>query len=200
MGYDSTDHSFKTLFQANGGASFCAVPFHGAATDRVVMKPIGKTQYVKNSDYYANRVSEIWGVGREFLRAGQLRGIRGQFKVELTTRHWQEKPSINAGRKLKGVESKREMKKRMKRKSPDTADAALIGLDTLIVNFKLKVGQAPLTMADREALRKKLIARGQISARRLRSSGGSGSFAHGLFPGHTIRRQMPADLSKLKLL
>lgn len=199
MGYDSTDENFKAIVKANGGRDFFPVPFHGSATDRVVMVPLGKTVAVKNSDWYANRVSEIWGIGREFLRASQLRGIRGMFKTEATIRRWKETDSINKGRRLKCVESKREMKKRMKRRSPDFSDAAFIGLDTLICQFRLKVGQGPWTRKDADELRRKLLAQGRITPRHLGRHNQSGSFVQGMF-NTAVKRIPVTDMKTLKFL
>ncbi len=178
MGYDSTNGSFKTLIQSNGGREFFPCPFHGSATDRVVHEPRPKEIPLKNSDIYANRVSEVWGVGVEFMRKGQIRGMRGQIKAEATIRRWKSQDAIARGRRVKGVESKREMKKRTRgRKSPDTADAAFIGLDTVIQYLRLRVGGKPYNADDARARREELIRRGHITPRHLGQRGGINKMA-----------------------
>jgi hypothetical protein len=175
IGYDSTNPSFKTLVQSNGGKGFFPCPFHGASTDRVVAEYRPHEKPLKNSDIYGNRVSEIWGVGVDFMRKKQLRGIRGAIKTEATIRRWKLQDSINRGRRLKSVESKKEMKKRIRgRKSPDSADAAFIGLDTVISYLRLRVGGKPYDAADAAKKREEALRKGHITPRHLGQRGGVG--------------------------
>lgn len=201
MGYDSTDGNFKAIVQANGGREFFPVPFHGSSTDRVVMVQPPRSPIVRNSDWFANRVSEIWGIGPQFLRAGQLRGIKGQIKVEFTTREWKVSDSINQGRRLKCVEGKREMKKRLKGRSPDTGDGALIGLDTAISQLRWRVGMSPINRDSAKLMRDQAILKGRITPKHLSRHGGSPAFITTMFGGRAVKRVMPTlDPTKRRYL
>jgi len=85
--------------------------------------PVSKSSRMKADESYGNRVSELWYVGREFLRAGQIRGVTIDLARELVARQYR-----TAERGKIFVESKRDMKSRFGR-SPDIADAAFLMLD-----------------------------------------------------------------------
>lgn len=85
--------------------------------------PVSKTSRMKADESYGNRVSELWYVGREFLRAGQIRGVTLDLARELVARQYR-----TAERGKIYVESKKDMKARFGR-SPDIADAAFLMLD-----------------------------------------------------------------------
>lgn len=98
------------------------VHFGGRATERAV----SATDKRPGRDAYSNRVSEIWSVGREFIRTNQLKGVSPQLASEMTARKFTTKKGVN-GMKIE-VESKTDFKSRVG-KSPDLADAAFILLD-----------------------------------------------------------------------
>lgn len=85
--------------------------------------PISVMSPVKGNEKFANRVTELWYVGVEYLRGQQLKGITAELARELCARKY----STMAGGRLV-VEPKRDMKSRMGR-SPDLADAALLLVD-----------------------------------------------------------------------
>jgi hypothetical protein len=85
--------------------------------------PTSGVSPVKAKEKITNRVTELWYVGVEFLRAGQLKGVNPDLARELTARKY----STASGGKLV-VEPKKDMKSRMG-KSPDLADAAFLLLD-----------------------------------------------------------------------
>jgi hypothetical protein len=85
--------------------------------------PTSGVSPVKANEKFTNRVTELWYVGVEFLRAGQLKGVTPDLARELTARKY----STMSGGKLV-VEPKKDMKSRMG-KSPDLADAAFLLLD-----------------------------------------------------------------------
>ena len=87
--------------------------------------PTSAISPIKANEKFSNRVSELWYVGVEFLRGGQLKGITSDLARELTARKY----TTQAGGKLI-VESKKDMKARMG-KSPDLADAAFLLLDVV---------------------------------------------------------------------
>jgi hypothetical protein len=74
------------------------------------------------NEVYINSVSEIWFSGAEYLRSGQLRGIKPALARELTARTYETK-----ARGKVQVEPKVKMKLRTNQ-SPDLADAALLNL------------------------------------------------------------------------
>ncbi|NCZ53565.1 MAG: hypothetical protein EBY81_06690, partial [Verrucomicrobia bacterium] len=85
--------------------------------------PVSRSSRMKADESYGNRVSELWYVGREFLRAGQVRGVTIDLAKELVARQYR-----TAERGKIYVESKKDMKSRFGR-SPDIADAAFLMLD-----------------------------------------------------------------------
>ena len=100
---------------------FLRVSFGGKASDRRVSansKMIGQELYV-------NRVSELWFVGKEFVRTKQLFGISNDLAHEITARHYDMVKGVTLRMK---IESKPDYKSRFGR-SPDLADAAFLCLD-----------------------------------------------------------------------
>jgi hypothetical protein len=87
-------------------------------------------------DKYVNRVTEIWGSMREYIRCGQIRGIDPDSGVELTSRRmWHKK---DRGPDLRSqVEPKPVMRGRTG-KSPDIGDARCGTLDLLRSKFHFR--------------------------------------------------------------
>jgi len=92
-------------------------------SERPSNMPVSRSSRIKADESYGNRVSELWYVGREFLRAGQVRGVTIDLARELVARQYR-----TAERGKIYVESKKDMKARFGR-SPDIADAAFLMLD-----------------------------------------------------------------------
>lgn len=86
--------------------------------------PVSFTDPTPAKDRYYDRVTEIWYSGKEYLRAGQLKGISSGMAMEMCERKY----GTTGEKKLIYVESKKMMKFRMQ-KSPDIADAGFILLD-----------------------------------------------------------------------
>lgn len=107
------------------------VNFAGGASDLTVLQ----SRNTPAHEIFADRVSELWGVGLNFLRGGQLRGIRGTLAKQMTSR-LQTTVKRN-GDLLVSVESKRVMRKRTG-ESPDVADAAFITLDLCRAKFAFR--------------------------------------------------------------
>lgn len=106
--------SLLATIQGHGGQ---LVSFSGAASDAVV-SAIDKR---KGNERFANKVSELWGIGREFVAAGQIRGLDPETMRQLCMRTFMEGTG-KAGKRLL-VESKVDMKKRTDGRSPDRADS-----------------------------------------------------------------------------
>jgi hypothetical protein len=96
------------------------VKFGGKASDL----PVSLTDSVPGHARYYDRVTELWYVGKEYLRQGQLKGIHPQMALEMTQRKY---GTIGSEKKIY-AESKVDMKLRTKQ-SPDVADAGFILLD-----------------------------------------------------------------------
>ena len=115
-GVDSTGAGdpFSTLMGITMGRGFQMISFAGAASD----KPVSATDRRPGKVRFANRVSELWGVGKELMRAGQIRGLDPDTINQMTARLY-----ALVGKECMEVESKKVMRKRTNGKSPDRADA-----------------------------------------------------------------------------
>lgn len=102
------------------GRGVLRVKFGGKPSDL----PVSFTDPTPAKDRYYDRVTEIWYSGKEYLRAGQLKGISAAMATEMCERKY----GTTGEKKLIYVESKKMMKFRMQ-KSPDIADAGFILLD-----------------------------------------------------------------------
>jgi hypothetical protein len=100
---------------------FLRVQFGGKASDRRV----SANSRLTGEELYTNRVSELWFVGKEFLRTKQLHGVTGDLAKEMCARRYD---MIKGSGLRVRVETKAELKARMGN-SPDEADAAFIVLD-----------------------------------------------------------------------
>lgn len=109
------------------------VQFGGSASKN----PVGIADYRPADELYANRVSELWYVGLEFLKSGQLKGIFKELAMEMKSRHYE---TVKGTRMRIKVESKVDMKARIGF-SPDIADAAFIMLDLCRVRLGAKSGE-----------------------------------------------------------
>jgi hypothetical protein len=104
---------FATILAMKMGQGFQLISFAGAASDMIV----SATDKRKGKDRFANRVSELWYVGKEFVASGQIRGLDPATMLEMCARTYSER-----GSKVL-VEPKDDMKKRTSGRSPDRADS-----------------------------------------------------------------------------
>lgn len=128
-GFDSTSggSTFGDVLAVCWNQSdFLRVNFSGNASAR----PISATDKTLAKDRYKNRMSEIWYMGAELIRSGQLRGVSPALARELCSRNYE---TTDGGKKIR-VEAKREYISRVG-KSPDLADAAMIMLDVARQRF-----------------------------------------------------------------
>jgi hypothetical protein len=126
VGVDATAGGGKTFSDAiwsKWSNRFLRVDFGGKASDR----PVSAADREKSSVRYANRVSEIWSVGKELIRCDQLRNITKEMAEDMTSRRYKDNKAQDGGSRIK-VESKVDMKKRIGR-SPDVADSAFVLLE-----------------------------------------------------------------------
>lgn len=98
------------------------VQFGGKASSRRVSDADPRPGH----DAYVNRVSEIWYVGKEFIRTGQLRGFNADLAREMTSRSYDTVKGAT-GLRIR-IETKAQLKQRIGR-SPDLADAAFVLLE-----------------------------------------------------------------------
>lgn len=172
IGFDNTDSGFADLVRKDErfGRQPYSVTFGGGASESVIHKP-GDNKGIPKPNHlrYANRVTELWCMGLDFLRQGQLRGLVGSVHSEMTKRRYVD--SLHrGGNLLQKIEMKKEMKKRIKGKSPDAADAFFIGLATIIQRLRLRAGVIPLTPEQREERRAQALTRGVVVAPQLRGA------------------------------
>jgi hypothetical protein len=115
-GVDSTGAGdpFSTLMAITMGRGFQMVSFAGAPSD----KTVGTTNARSGKDRFANKVSELWYVGKDFIKAGQVRGLDPETCIQMCARMYKL-----VDREKVEVESKRLMKQRTNGRSPDRADA-----------------------------------------------------------------------------
>ena len=165
-GYDSSGAGgpFGDVVDKQWTTEVNRVSFQGACSQL----PVSSTDSTKSVDRYANKVTELWFSGREYLRSGQIRGICPELVREMCARLYSTDKTTSL--KIR-AESKKEMKQRIG-KSPDIADAAFILLDLVRNRFKLESGGNP---EDRARSKQRRIAR----ARKLDVAGLS---------GHTLQR------------
>lgn len=108
---------FSALIARDIGLGFINVCFSGRASDM----PVSRNDHRKGSERFFNMASELWYVGRELVRTGQLRGLKPDVVAELCARTYKEKANVVQ------IESKKDMRLRTK-KSPDLGDSALMCL------------------------------------------------------------------------
>lgn len=137
QGVDCSDPGFMNVFHAEYSTKVFMTSFQGSATERIT----SKTDPRPNSQRFTNRVSEIWLVGLDFLRAGCLWNIPEEVMEEMVARQYAETDGSGAGRPKRRIEPKAKMKRRFGR-SCDYSDAAFVLLDTVISRFKLSADKA----------------------------------------------------------
>lgn len=101
--------------------AFLRVQFGGKASDRRV----SMNSQLTGEELYMNRVSELWFVGKEFMRTKQMFGLNAELAKEFCIRRYE---MIKSGTLRVKVESKSELRSRIGT-SPDMADAAFVALD-----------------------------------------------------------------------
>lgn len=105
----------------NNSQTICRVDFSGSPTHRVANKD-GKLA----DEVYDRRVTEIWFVGKEFLKGQQIRGLLPDIAREAKARTYDTTKGVE-GLKMK-AEKKEDMKERLGF-SPDVAEAFFVMID-----------------------------------------------------------------------
>lgn len=112
--------TFADALWSQWSNAFLRVDFGGKASDR----PVSAADREKSSVRFANRVSELWAVGKELIRCDQLRNITKEMADDMTSRRYKDNKAADGGSRIK-VESKVEMKQRINR-SPDVFDSGAV--------------------------------------------------------------------------
>jgi hypothetical protein len=98
---------------------------------------VSATDPTLSCDKYDRRVSELWWVGREFMKYGQIKGVTDDMAREMKARKYD---TVKGAEGLRvRVETKKDMKKRISF-SPDIADCAFVMLDLCRTRFGALAG------------------------------------------------------------
>jgi hypothetical protein len=145
---------FADIVQQVWSSRVLRVQFGGAASTN----PVSPGDPRPANEAYANRVTELWMRGKEYLRNKQLFGIHPDLVREMTARRLFMKK--DQGLRL-FVESKTDMKTRIA-KSPDMADAAFLLIE--LARARLAFGGKSLTPQTRSAGWQKFLRKFDIAA------------------------------------
>lgn len=123
LAVDSTGagQPFCDVLAGEWSSQFLRVSFGGKASERRV----SSNSRLTGEELYTNRVSELWFVGKEFLRTKQIAGVSGDLAKEMCSRRYD---MVKGGTLRVKLESKVDLKARVGQ-SPDLADGAFILLD-----------------------------------------------------------------------
>lgn len=134
-GIDSTGAGsvLLSIIHEEWDARVMGINFSGYPSDLQVTV----TDPVTARDKFDRRVSELWYVGKEFMKYGQIKGIHDDLARELKARQYETKKGPE-GLKI-CVETKKDMKARIGF-SPDEADCFVLGVDLCRQRFGALAG------------------------------------------------------------
>lgn len=124
--------AFGSILSAVWSSRFVAVKFGERPSERLVSEDDPK----RCDEAFENRVTELWAIGRSFVRAGQIKGLPQEVARELKSRQYE---TVKGAQMKMKVESKREMKARIGF-SPDLGDAAMILIEVCRERFGFTPG------------------------------------------------------------
>ena len=158
-GVDSTGGGgpFSDILAVLWNTTFHRCYFGGNPTDR----PISSSDLRPCSEGFHNKVSEIWGIGVELIRTGQLKGLYPELVKEMTARLYSTRKKGN--NEVIEVEPKKKMKARSSF-SPDIADAAfgLVDLCRERLGLDSVEGETLDTSSDSSMSWDRYVAQGNI--------------------------------------
>lgn len=132
--------AFGSIFSIYWGNRYLPIKFAEVASDLAVSQDDKR----KGHEAFVNLSSEIWFVGKSFIRSGQFKGITTEVAKQLKARYYK---TIKRGDFPKiQIEAKPEMKKRIGQ-SPDEADAALMLLFLCRHKFGFQPGEIVVSTA-----------------------------------------------------
>lgn len=121
LGIDITGAtSFGTLVNELVGTGWIPVDSRSKPTEL----PVSKADTRKGTDVFESLLSEMWLAPKALIRSGQIKGLDDETRREMCLRCFNAANS----RGREEVESKKIMKKRNKKMSPNRADALFIGI------------------------------------------------------------------------
>jgi len=121
LGVDVTGAtSFGTLLNELVGTGWIPVDSRSKPTDLMVSKADTR----KGTDVFESLLSELWLAPKPLIRAGQIKGLDHETRREMCLRCF----NAHNQRGKEEVETKKLMKKRNKKMSPNRADALFIGI------------------------------------------------------------------------
>ena len=111
-------------------------------------KPVSKADMRKGCDVYEDLLSEMWLAPKALVRGGQLKNLDADTRREMCLRCYDEK---GKQRGLAEVESKRLMKKRNRKMSPNRADALFLAIHVARIHHGLLSTEAQGGMKKHQA-------------------------------------------------
>jgi hypothetical protein len=147
VGYDSTGAAGEiggVITYMFNNAVLHAVDFNGKPSDLphgVDQKPC--------SELYDRRVTELWMVMKDFIRSGQIKGLTTDIIEDLLARK-ETTGKLGQTSTKRSVESKRVMKKRIKR-SPDSGDCLALLCDLCRTKYDFRSEIAVIANKNAEA-------------------------------------------------
>ena len=126
-GFDGTGSglSFGSILFMEWSPAVLPVMFGGGASDL----PVSIADQTPCKEVYADQITELWIQFREYVRSDQVRGLSKAAARELLARQFPDPEMTRRTAKRARIESKTEMKKRLKC-SPDLADAHIGAIQT----------------------------------------------------------------------
>ena len=166
-GYDSSGTGGKamgdTIAEVWSGSCY-ACDFSGAPSEI----PTGVKDKETGKNRFYNRVSELWGVGVDYLRSEQLKGIVDALAKQMAARkvktHHKRGDDL-----LMQIEPKKEMRKRTNGQSPDVADAFFIALDVARARLKFRPNVSKIADKAAQAKWNKFVQQQEAPARTVHS-------------------------------
>lgn len=133
--------AFGSILSMFWGSNYLPIKFGEQASDL----QISDNDTRRGSEAFMDLASEMWFLGRDFVRAGQIKGMPPDVAKLLKARYYK---SVKSGDYMKvKIEPKKDMKKRIG-ESPDAADAVVM----LIFLCRFLFGFSPGTINSRGAL------------------------------------------------
>lgn len=112
---------FLSIVREEWNHDVLGVDFSGAPSELQVSVDTQKTA----KQAYDRKVSELWYVGKEFLKYSQIRGVTQELAREMKARRYDTRKGVDGLKVI--VETKKDMKERLLF-SPDIADSAFVML------------------------------------------------------------------------
>lgn len=143
--------TFADYLAGTWDGSIYRVCFGGAPSNL----PVG-TSFTPAKDRFSDRVSELWYVGKDFLRGGQITGITTELAAQMVARLATTEKS--GGSVKMAVESKKKLRSRTQM-SPDLADAFFVMLEVARARLRFKAQALVAVNRHREAWWQRQLAR-----------------------------------------